>query len=82
MNEHMELCEYIAAYIQEELSRGKTIADIDKWMIADAIEAFEGGAADYVRCPKCHEMQHIGGLIGETTDDCPRCGSRILGAQA
>ena len=40
----LELSKYIATYIQEELNRGKTISDIDKWMISDAIEAFEGGA--------------------------------------
>lgn len=44
MNEQTTLPQYIAAYIQEELSRGKTPADIDKWMIADAIKAYEGGA--------------------------------------
>jgi hypothetical protein len=39
-----DLAAYIAAYIQEELARGKTAEDIDRQMIADAIEAYEGGA--------------------------------------
>jgi hypothetical protein len=39
-----DLPAYIAAYIQEELARGKTTEDIDRQMVADAIEAYEGGA--------------------------------------
>jgi hypothetical protein len=39
-----DLAAYIAAYIQEELARSKTVKDIDRQMIADAIEAYEGGA--------------------------------------
>ena len=35
---------------------------------------------DYVKCPHCGEISHIGGLIGEHTNDCPRCGKQILGA--
>jgi len=38
----MKLAQYIADYINEELARGNT--DIDKYMIADAIDAYEGGA--------------------------------------
>jgi len=33
---------------------------------------------DHVTCPHCGEITHIGGLIGEHTDDCPRCGKRAL----
>jgi hypothetical protein len=36
------LAQYIADYIMEEQARGNTT--IDKWMVADAIEAYEGGA--------------------------------------
>jgi hypothetical protein len=36
------LAEYIADYIAEERDRGNT--DVDKWMVADAIEAYLGGA--------------------------------------
>ena len=35
---------YIAAYIQEEIDRGKTTDDIDQQMIKDAIGAYQGGA--------------------------------------
>ncbi len=38
------LAGYIADYIQEEFSRGKTKADCDSEMIKNAIDAFEGGA--------------------------------------
>ena len=44
----MKLSEYIAEYIQEELCRGKTIEDIGDGMIEDAIDAYEGGAGDYI----------------------------------
>jgi hypothetical protein len=37
----MGLASYIADYIAEEQARGNTI---DRWVIAQAIEAYEGGA--------------------------------------
>jgi hypothetical protein len=40
-----KLCAYIAAYIQEEFARGCTAIDIDKYLIAMAIDAYNGGAA-------------------------------------
>jgi len=33
---------------------------------------------DQVTCPHCGEVTHIGGLIGEHTNDCPRCGKQAL----
>jgi len=39
-----ELCAYIADYIQEELFRGCGTLEIDKYMIAMAIDAYQGGA--------------------------------------
>lgn len=35
---------------------------------------------DHVTCPHCQEVTHIGGLIGEHTNDCPRCGKPVLQA--
>ena len=29
---------------------------------------------DLITCPHCEEVTDIGGLIGEHTNDCPRCG--------
>jgi len=34
--------------------------------------------SDYVTCPHCGEVTHLGGLIGSTTDDCPKCGETVL----
>jgi hypothetical protein len=42
----MELAKYIAQYIQEEVSRGAGPDEISTWLISEAIDAFEGGAAD------------------------------------
>jgi hypothetical protein len=38
-----KLAQYIADYVQEELMRGN---NIDVWVIKNAIEAYEGGAAE------------------------------------
>ena len=37
-----KLAQYIADYIAEEFERGNV--EVDRWMIKDAMEAFEGGA--------------------------------------
>lgn len=39
-----DLCSYIADYIQEELFRGCGTLEIDKYMIAMAIDAYQNGA--------------------------------------
>jgi hypothetical protein len=36
------LAKYIADYIMEEMARGNV--EVDKWMVLDAIKAYEGGA--------------------------------------
>ena len=41
-SDRMALASYLVDYIFEEQSRGN--ACIDKWMISDAIEAWQGGA--------------------------------------
>ena len=38
---------YLSSYIQEELDRGVQADDIGVWLIMDAIEAYEGGAAEH-----------------------------------
>ena len=38
------LAVYVANYVMEEMARGNTT--VDRWMILDAINAFEGGAYD------------------------------------
>ena len=42
--EKIKFSSYVADYIQEELNRGVSANDIGIWLIADAIDAFEGGA--------------------------------------
>jgi hypothetical protein len=45
-SEKMMLAMYIAEYIQEELDRGMHPNDLNAYVVAMAIDAFEGGAAD------------------------------------
>jgi uncharacterized paraquat-inducible protein A len=33
---------------------------------------------DLVVCPHCQLVSNIGGLVGESTNDCPKCGYTIL----
>lgn len=33
---------------------------------------------DLVACPKCETLSNIGSLVGEHTNDCPKCGTQIL----
>ena len=40
----VQFAQYIADYLMEEQARGNTT--IDKWVVLDAIQAYEGGAAD------------------------------------
>jgi hypothetical protein len=40
----LELAQYVAAYIQEELDRGVSPRDIGAWLISDAFDAYQGGA--------------------------------------
>jgi hypothetical protein len=35
---------------------------------------------DFVNCPHCGATSNIGGLVGQTTDDCPKCGEPVLTA--
>jgi len=42
--EKARMAEYIADYITDEIIRGNI--EISKWMVLDAIEAYEGGAGD------------------------------------
>lgn len=40
----LELAQYVASYIQEELDRGVSPRDIGAWLISDAFDAYQGGA--------------------------------------
>jgi len=41
-----DLAAYIADYIAEEMERNPFEFTIDRWLIANAIAAYEGGAAE------------------------------------
>ena len=45
-NEQLKQAQYIAAYIQEELDRAGVGFNVSPWLICDAMQAYEGGAAD------------------------------------
>ena len=40
------LAQYIAEYVQEEMYRGAIPSEIDSHLIQQAIDAYEGGAAE------------------------------------
>lgn len=33
---------------------------------------------DYVTCQACGEVTHLSGLVGATTNDCPKCGKPVI----
>jgi len=43
-NLKLELAQYVASYIQEELDRGVSPRDIGVWLICDAFDSYQGGA--------------------------------------
>lgn len=55
----------------------KAAQNLGKLQFIDVGENLELNG-DEVKCPHCGEVSNIGGLIGPTTDDCPRCGERVL----
>lgn len=54
MNDKMKLALYIAEYINEEIERGNT--QVDKWMVLDALNAYEGGATEVAAAPDLLEV--------------------------
>lgn len=54
MNDKMKLALYIAEYINEEIERGNT--QVDKWMVLDALNAYEGGATEVATAPDLLEV--------------------------
>lgn len=40
----LDLARYVAAYIQEELSRGLDPHDIDVFLLEESFDAYQGGA--------------------------------------
>jgi DNA-directed RNA polymerase subunit RPC12/RpoP len=42
------------------------------------LESIDEEQTDIVECSHCGEKTHIGGLIGEHTNNCPKCGEQVL----
>jgi len=58
---------------------GETIESIGKALGLSALEINNAlKYTDTVICAHCHTVLHIGSLVGESTDDCPKCGYTIL----
>ena len=58
---------------------GETIENIKKMLGLSALEINNAlRYTDTVVCPHCHLVSNIGGLVGKSTDDCPKCGYTIL----
>ncbi len=58
---------------------GETVENIKKMLGLSESEINNSlKNTDTVICPHCHLVSNIGGLVGESTNDCPKCGYSIL----
>jgi uncharacterized paraquat-inducible protein A len=58
---------------------GETVENIKKSFGLSELEINNSlRNTDTVICPHCHLVSNIGSLVGESTDDCPKCGYTIL----
>jgi uncharacterized paraquat-inducible protein A len=58
---------------------GETVENIKKSFGLSELEINNAlRNTDTVICPHCHLVSNIGSLVGESTDDCPKCGYTIL----
>jgi len=58
---------------------GETVENIKKTLGLSELEINNAlRNTDTVICPHCHLVSNIGGLVGESTNDCPKCGYSIL----
>jgi uncharacterized paraquat-inducible protein A len=58
---------------------GETVENIEKMLGLSALEINNAlKYTDTVICAHCHTVSHIGSLVGESTNDCPKCGYSIL----
>ena len=61
------------------LFAGETVSNIKKSLGLSTLEINSAIVGmDIVVCPHCDTVSHIGGLVGESTNDCPKCGYSIL----
>lgn len=52
--------------------------DYDDYDADWSLSEIEEEQTDIVKCRHCNELTHIGGLIGEHTNNCPKCGEQVL----
>jgi uncharacterized paraquat-inducible protein A len=58
---------------------GETVENIKKMLGLSELEINNALInTDLVACPHCQLVSNIGGLVGESTNDCPECGHTIL----
>ena len=58
---------------------GETVENIKKMLGLSELEINNAlKNTDLVVCPHCHLVSNIGSLVGESTNDCPKCGYTIL----
>jgi uncharacterized paraquat-inducible protein A len=58
---------------------GETVENIKKSLGLSELEINNAlKNTDLVVCPHCQLVSNIGGLVGESTNDCPKCGYTIL----
>lgn len=58
---------------------GETVESIKKALGLSVLEINNAlKYTDTVICAHCHTVSHIGSLVGELTNDCPKCGYSIL----
>ena len=58
-----------------ELQTGDFDEDTSEWTLESIDEEQQ---TDTVYCIHCEETTHIGGLVGEHTNNCPKCGEQVL----
>lgn len=65
--------------IIEALFQGETIEAL-KHNLGLTVDEINGALSntDLVVCPHCETVSNIGSLIGEFTNDCPKCGHQAL----
>ena len=58
---------------------GETVENIEKSLGLSALEINNAlRYTDTVICSHCHLVSNINSLVGESTNDCPKCGYTIL----
>ena len=62
-----------ALFVSETVENIKKMLGLSEIEINNALKN-----TDTVICPHCHLVSNIGGLVGESNNDCQKCGYTIL----